>query len=50
MKDTEAIKVIPFLTKEIIRNNFDRLKSTQRVKGGHYIATTGGSTGEPLKV
>lgn len=46
----EDIEIIPFLTKELIRDNFDRLISTQKVPGGHYVATTGGSTGEPLKV
>jgi len=44
------ISVIPFLSKEIIRNNFDQLTSKEDVSGGYYIATTGGSTGEPLKV
>ena len=50
MKSVEDMNVIPFLTKELIRTNFDQLISTQKVPGGHYIATTGGSTGEPLKV
>lgn len=50
MKSIEDIKVIPFLTKEIIKKNFDDLISKDKVPGGHYIATTGGSTGEPLKV
>jgi phenylacetate-CoA ligase len=44
------INVIPFLTKEIIRENFDKLTSKEKVAGGYYVATTGGSTGEPLKV
>lgn len=50
MKTVEDICVIPFLTKEIIRKNFDQLISKQKVNGGYYEATTGGSTGEPLKV
>ncbi len=50
MKSVNEISVIPFLTKEIIRENFDKLISTKSVPGGHYVATTGGSTGEPLKV
>jgi len=50
MKSTYEMNVIPFLTKEIIRENFDKLISTKKVPGGHYVATTGGSTGEPLKV
>jgi phenylacetate-CoA ligase len=50
MKSAVEIKTIPFLTKELIRDNFEQLISTAKVPGGHYIATTGGSTGEPLKV
>lgn len=50
MKTVEEISVIPFLTKDLIRENFNQLTSTNKVKGGNYIATTGGSTGEPLKV
>lgn len=46
----EDITVIPFLTKDIIRQNFDKLTSTKKVAGGYYVATTGGSTGEPLKI
>ena len=41
---------IPVLTKNIIRENFDKLISNQKVRGGYYVATTGGTTGEPLKV
>jgi len=44
------IKIIPFLTKEIIRENFDKLISLKKVKGGCYSTTTSGSTGEPLKL
>lgn len=44
------IQKIPFLTKELIRENFKQLTSTEKVSGGFYEATTGGSTGEPLKV
>ena len=50
MKSTEEMNLIPFLTKEIIRENFEKLISKNKVPGGHYVATTGGSTGEPLKV
>jgi phenylacetate-CoA ligase len=46
----EDIKVVPFLTKELIREHFEDLISIKKVPGGHYVATTGGSTGEPLKV
>ncbi|MDR2407895.1 MAG: hypothetical protein LBE13_07275 [Bacteroidales bacterium] len=47
---TNNISDIPYLTKELIRENFYSLMSMDKVKGGYYIATTGGSTGEPLKV
>lgn len=46
----EEMAKIPFLSKEIIRENFNKLISRKRIKNGSYIATTGGSTGEPLKV
>lgn len=46
----KEIDIIPFLTKEIIRDNFDKLISTKKISRGHYMATTGGSTGEPLKI
>lgn len=45
-----GIKIIPFLTKEIIRENFDKLISVKKVKGGCYSTTTSGSSGEPLKL
>ena len=50
MKSIDEINIIPILTKDIIRNNFDKLISSKKVSGGYYIATTGGSTGEPLKI
>jgi phenylacetate-CoA ligase len=50
MQSPEDINVIPFLTKDIIRKNFAELTSNEKVGGGYYVATTGGSTGEPLKV
>ena len=50
MKSVNEINIIPFLTKDIIRENFDKLISTQKVKEGYYVATTGGTTGEPLRV
>jgi phenylacetate-CoA ligase len=42
------LESIPFLTREIIRENFDKLVSTKKVKGGYYTGATGGSSGEPL--
>lgn len=50
MNSVVDICTIPCLTKKLICENFDQLISTQKVEGGHYVATTGGSTGEPLKV
>ncbi len=51
LKFTEfnQIEKIPFLTREIITEKFDKLISTNRVKNGYYIGTTGGSSGIPLK-
>ena len=46
----DDIKVIPFLTKEIIRDNFDKLISVKKVNGGCYRTTTSGSTGKPLEM
>ena len=50
MKYPDEIRVLPYLTKKIIRKNFNELISEKKIPGGHYIATTGGTTGEPLKV
>ncbi len=44
------ISEIPYLTKALIRENFEKLKSVRKIKGGSYSTTTSGSTGEPLKV
>jgi phenylacetate-CoA ligase len=38
------------LTKDIIRNNFEELKSKDLEKRQHYFNTSGGSTGEPIKL
>src|SRR5450631_721380 len=46
----DDIKVIPLLTKDLIRSNFEKLKSVNKIRGGSYSTTTSGSTGEPLKV
>jgi phenylacetate-CoA ligase len=47
--DFKQIEKIPFLTREIITERFDKLISTNRVKNGYYIGTTGGSSGIPLR-
>ena len=50
IKSFDDINTIPFLTKDLIRRNFEKLKSVKNIKGGSYSTTTSGSTGEPLKV
>jgi phenylacetate-CoA ligase len=47
--DFKEIEVIPFLTRELIRENFDKLISKKKVDGGFYVGTTGGSTARPMK-
>ncbi len=44
----EQLDIIPVLTKEDIRNNFEALQADDI--SDYYSATTGGSTGMPLKV
>ena len=43
------MKKIPFLTRKLITENFDKLISREKVKNGYYIGTTGGSSSVPLK-
>jgi len=45
----EEIKRIPCLTKQGLRDNYDKLISTTPIRNGSYLATTGGTTGDPLK-
>jgi phenylacetate-CoA ligase len=47
--DVEQISTIPFLTRELINNNFEKLVSAKMVKNGYYTGSTGGSSGLPLK-
>jgi phenylacetate-CoA ligase len=47
--DFEEMNKIPFLTRQIITDNYDKLVSKNSVKNGYYPATTGGSTGSPLR-
>jgi len=47
--DFEQIKKIPFLTRGIVINNYDKLKSRESVKNGYYTGKTGGTTGIPMK-
>lgn len=46
--DFEQIKVVPFLSREIINKNFNKLISVKRVNNGFYQGSTGGSSGVPL--
>lgn len=41
---------LPILTKDIIRTNFDQFKSIDLGQRKWYFNTSGGSTGEPLKL
>ncbi len=45
----KQIEQIPFLTREIVTEKFNKLISTKRTKNGYYVGTTGGSSGIPLK-
>lgn len=45
----EDIVKFPFLTKQIVRNEFDNLISDEKNRLLYFEARTGGSTGEPLK-
>ncbi len=47
--DFEQISCIPFLTKDIIRSNFNKLISGKTVKNGYYVGHTGGTSGSPMK-
>lgn len=44
------IQNLPILTKNIIRSNFEQLKSTDLEQRKWYFNTSGGSTGEPIKL
>ena len=45
----EYLKHMPVLTKAVIRENFEDLKSDDLPKRRWYVNTTGGSTGEPVE-
>lgn len=47
VRNFDDLKKIPFLTKEMIRENFEKFKATN-IKKGLIRMNTGGSTGEPL--
>jgi len=50
IRNFEDLKKIPFLTKEIIRNNLNDLVARNFRKSQLYYCTTGGSTGIPLGI
>jgi len=43
------MKSIPYLTREIITDNYESLISRKKIKNGYYTGGTGGSSGVPLK-
>lgn len=45
----EYLKHMPVLTKTVIRENFEDLKSKDLSRRKWYVNTTGGSTGEPVE-
>ena len=48
--NTSNFSELPILTKPIIRENFENLKSDQLANRPYYSNTSGGSTGKPLQV
>ena len=48
IQDFSDLQKLPFLTKEIIRDNLNDLKATNYPQGKFEYVTTGGSTGVPL--
>ncbi len=49
IRDFQGFRRIPFLTKEIIRQNSDRLMAQNMAPHDFIPNSTGGSTGEPLR-
>lgn len=41
---------IPFLTREILKDEFDNLKSDDILHRKYFVKTSGGSTGEPVRI
>ena len=46
----DCLQTLPLLTKAIIREDFDRLKSTDLEHRKWYYNTSGGSTGVPIRL
>ena len=49
IKNVDKLRLLPILTKEIVRNNFDNLTSKNYSKDKLISSATGGSTGEPMR-
>ena len=49
IKSLQDLQKLPFLTKEIIRNNMSNLKATNYSECKFEYSDTGGSTGQPLR-
>lgn len=49
IKSFEDIKKIPYLTKELVKENYDKLVSKNIRRGEYLVDYTGGSTSEPMK-
>lgn len=47
--DSEDLNSFPILTKDIVREEFENLKSKDLINRKWWINTSGGSTGEPVK-
>jgi len=47
--DFRDMEKIPFLTRELVAANFDKLVSRKSVGNGYYLGNTGGTSGLPLK-
>lgn len=48
ISQVEDLYKLPVLTKDIIKNNYDKLLSTVKIRNNSVIKKTGGSTGQPL--
>ncbi|UCH51561.1 MAG: phenylacetate--CoA ligase family protein [Chloroflexota bacterium] len=49
IKDSRELAALPVLTKQLIRNNFDNLKSSAFSPKETVLSATSGSTGSPLR-
>jgi|WetSurMetagenome_2_1015567.scaffolds.fasta_scaffold05194_2 phenylacetate-CoA ligase len=47
--DLSQMEKIPFLTRDLVVANFNKLISQKSISGGYYVGSTGGSSGLPLK-